>query len=212
MTTSEPMILHEPWTLDGLRANLSAFESRRHCTAELRHAAVAVTVTRHRHEAAVIVTRRPGNMREHGGQWALPGGRIDPGETAVEGALRELREEVNLALPEENVLGLLDDYITRSGYVITPVVVWAEVAWQELEPNPDEVALIAPFTFTELSRTDSPILSDIAESNRPVLSMHYNNDVIFAPTGALLYQFREVALLGRDTRVLHYEQPVFAWR
>lgn len=208
----EPLTLHEPATRDRLQTNLTAFEPRQHGDPKLRHAAVAVTVTRHRQEACVIVTRRPGNMREHGGQWALPGGRLDPGETAVEAALRELREEVNLTLSEKSVLGLLDDYVTRSGYVITPVVVWADIAWQDLEPNPDEVALIAPFSFTELARPDSPILNDIAESDRPVLSMHYNDDVIFAPTGALLYQFREVAIQGRGTRVLHYDQPVFAWR
>lgn len=211
MAMEEPLKLHEPATRERLQANLDRFDSRRHCDPALRRAAVAVTVTRHRHEPAVVVTRRPGSMREHGGQWALPGGRVDPGEDAVSAALRELREEVNLVLPDDQVLGLLDDYATRSGYVITPVVVWADVAWQDLEPNPDEVALIAPFSFSELSRPDSPVLNRIAESDRPVLSMNYNRDVIFAPTGAMLYQFREVAMLGRDTRVMHYEQPVFAW-
>lgn len=203
---------HCPGTRRRIAENIVGFKESRHSDRELRHAAVAVVIARHLEEAAVIVTRRPMAMREHGGQWALPGGRLDPGETAVEAALRELHEEINLELSDGDVLGLLDDYTTRSGYIMTPVVVWTDVALDALVPNPDEVALIAPFSFTELSRPDSPILTDIEQSDRPVLSMHYNEDVMFAPTAALLYQFREVAIFGRETRVSHYEQPVFAWR
>lgn len=206
------MTLHDRCTRQQLRENLDRFESRRHSQSGLRRAAVALAIARHGAEAVIILTRRPGNMREHGGQWALPGGRIDRGETPVQAALRELQEEVNLVLSGREVLGVLDDYVTRSGYAITPVVVWADIPWQHLEPNPDEVELIAPFPFVELARSDSPILTDIAESDQPVLSMHFHDNVIFAPTGALLYQFREVAMAGRDTRVIHYEQPVFAWR
>ena len=137
---------------------------------------------------------------------------MDEGETATEAALRELHEEINLELSEEHILGCLDDYVTRSGYVITPVVVWADVVEQALKPNPDEVASIHAFTFTELARSDSPNLERIPQSDREVLSMNYLDDVIYAPTAAMLYQFREVALLGRNTRVAHFEQPYFAWQ
>jgi 8-oxo-dGTP pyrophosphatase MutT (NUDIX family) len=75
--------------------------------------------------AAVILTRRATAMRAHPGQWALPGGRLEPGESPLDGALRELHEELRLELAAEDVIGVLDDYPTRSGYVITPVVLWA---------------------------------------------------------------------------------------
>jgi 8-oxo-dGTP pyrophosphatase MutT (NUDIX family) len=89
---------------------------------ELKQAAVAVCVTEHEGAPALVLTRRAARLRAHAGQWALPGGRRDPGETAVAGALREVREEIGLDLAETDVLGLLDDYVTRSGYVMTPVV------------------------------------------------------------------------------------------
>jgi 8-oxo-dGTP pyrophosphatase MutT (NUDIX family) len=85
-----------------------------------------------------VLTRRAAKLKAHQGQWALPGGRLDPGETPATAALRELHEEVGLELDGEAVLGLLDDYPTRSGYCITPVVVWAGAA-AALAPNPDEV-------------------------------------------------------------------------
>lgn len=197
---------------DRLQANLSAFEPRRQPDRGLKHAAVVLAVTRYALEAAIIVTRRAHTLRAHTGQWALPGGRLDAGETTSQAALREMHEEINLSLNEDQILGFLDDYVTRSGYLMTPVVVWNDTPWDQLHPNPDEVATISPFGFSELARTDSPLLGDAPQTDRPVLSMHFQDDVIFAPTGALLYQFREVAMLGRSTRVLHYDQPRFAWQ
>lgn len=193
-------------------ANVREFQDRRQSSDHLKLAAVAVTIFEYNSDAAVIVTKRSPRLKEHTGQWAMPGGRVDAGETVIEAALRELREEVNLDLSEDQVLGTLDDYVTRSGYVITPVVVWAGIDDQDLRPNPDEVASIHPFTFQELIREDSPNLTSIPESDRLVLSMNYFEDVIYAPTAAMLYQFREVAIEGRETRVLDYDQPVFAWR
>lgn len=199
-------------TRDRLCSNVQRFGDRRRNEADLRRAAVTLTVFKHEEKAAIIITRRSSKLRDHGGQWALPGGRIDCGESAVQAALRELHEEVHLSLDESHVVGTLDDYLTRSGYLITPVVIWSDVEYSELEPNLDEVDSIHAFTFDELAREDSPYLESIPQSDSPVLSMHYGEDRIFAPTGALLYQFREVAICGRATRVLHYDQPVFAWK
>ncbi|EEB77792.1 hydrolase, NUDIX family [marine gamma proteobacterium HTCC2148] len=195
-----------------LTQNLSELKVETQPLGDLKHAAVVLAVTRYRDEAAIIVTRRTHTLRSHTGQWALPGGRIDSGETPVEAALREMQEEINLSLDASQILGTLDDYITRSGYLITPVVVWNDTRWSKLIPNPDEVATISPFSFSELARNDSPLLSDVAGGDSQVLSMHFQDDVIFAPTGALLFQFREVALRGLSTRVLHFDQPRFAWQ
>jgi 8-oxo-dGTP pyrophosphatase MutT (NUDIX family) len=198
-------------TRNQISANIFGFEDTRQVQEGLRRAAVTLTIFNHEGQAALIITQRAPNLRAHGGQWALPGGRIDEGEGAIEAALRELREEVNLALDEAHVLGKLDDYVTRSGYIITPVVLWSDVAGSALTPNPEEVDSIHPFTFSELARADSPHLESIPESDRQVLSMNFGDMLIYAPTAAMLYQFREVAILGKDTSVLHYDQPVFAW-
>ena len=126
-------------------------------------------------------------------------------------ALREMREEIGLALPPERVLGLLDDFVTRSGFVMTPVVVWGGPGL-ELEPNPEEVASVHHIPLREFLRPDAPILKPVADSEHPMLRMPVGSTSIAAPTAALLYQFREACLLGRDTRVAHFEEPAFAWR
>jgi hypothetical protein len=109
------------------------------------------------------------------------------------------------------VLGLLDDYATRSGYVMTPVVVWAGPA-VVLQPNPSEVLAAYRIGLHELTRGDSPRFVSIPESDRPVVQVPLGGDLIHAPTGAVLVQFRWVGLDGRvNERVADFEQPVFAW-
>ena len=159
--------------------------------------------------AAFILTRRAQRMSAHPGQWAFPGGRIDDGETPEEAARREVEEEIGLR--DLDLLGRLDDYPTRSGYVIRPFVFWAGV---DAEPiaNPAEVASIHRIAITELLRPGSPRFVDIPESDRPVIQVPVGQDLIHAPTGAVMYQFRAVAYEGSDERVDEYEQPVFAWR
>jgi len=162
--------------------------------------------------AAVLLCRRAAKLNRHGGQWALPGGRVDPGETAEETALRELDEELGLRLTTDDVLGRLDDYVSRSGYVITPVVLWAD-GDVELRPDPGEVAHVYHIGLHELLRPDSPRFVTIPESDKPVVQVPIGGDLIHAPTGAVLLQFRWVALDGRaGERVDHLEQPVFAWK
>jgi 8-oxo-dGTP pyrophosphatase MutT (NUDIX family) len=162
-------------------------------------------------QAALLLTRRSTQLRRHAGQWALPGGRIDPGETAEQAALREISEEVNLHLDARAVLGRLDDFETRSGFVMTPVLVWAGAA-RQLTANPEEVASIHRIPIAEFLRPDAPMLEAAPHSEHMVLRMPVGDSWIAAPTAAILYQFREVCIEGRLTRVAHFEQPVFAWK
>jgi len=212
---------------DRLRQRLSAWSVQGHEPSQARRrAAVALVLVEEGHGAeahgitrlpvwstqpALLLTRRALSLRQHAGQWALPGGRMDAGESPEQAALRELHEEVGLMLGEDAVLGRLDDYVTRSGYAISPVVVWAGVA-PGMQANPDEVASLHRIPVAELMRDDAPILNRIPQSPHPVLRMPVGSGWIAAPTAALLYQFREVCIAGRDTRVSHFEQPVFAWK
>ncbi len=161
--------------------------------------------------AAFLLCRRSARLNRHAGQWALPGGRLDADETPLDAALRELHEELGLELSTRNVLGFLDDYITRSGYLMTPVVLWAG-SHAEIVPNPDEVAHAYRIGLHELCREDSPRYVTIPESDRPVVQLPLGGDLIHAPTGAVLLQLRLVGIEGQlGQRVNHLEQPVFAW-
>jgi 8-oxo-dGTP pyrophosphatase MutT (NUDIX family) len=179
----------------------------------LKRAAVAIALVEAGEGAgatALLLTLRAAGLRAHRGQWALPGGRCDAGETAIEAALRELREELGLQTGPDDVLGLLDDYPTRSGYLITPVVVWAE-GCGAIAPNPDEVASVHRIALDDIERVDAFDFVAIPESDRRVIRFRHQGRFIHAPTAALIYQFREV-LEGRATRVVELEQPVFAWK
>jgi len=195
-------------------ANLARFAREARDDAALVRAAVAATLVGDAAGCACfLITRRSSRLRDHPGQWALPGGRVDPGESAEETARRELREELGLELPPSAALGQLDDYATRSGFAITPVVFWGGTQ-PALAPNPAEVERAFVVPVAELDRPEIPELRSIPESDRPVLSLPIPvlGTSIHAPTAAVLYQLREVAIHGRATRVAHYEQPVFAWR
>src|SRR5229473_3156608 len=179
----------------------------------LKRAAVAIALVETGdggNGTALLLTLRAASLRAHRGQWALPGGRCDRGETAIDAALRELHEELGLDLNPNAVLGLLDDYPTRSGYLITPVVVWAEAS-AVISPNPQEVASVHRIALDDIEQEDAFSFTTIPESTRRVIRFRHAGRFIHAPTAALIYQFREV-LGGRDTRVADLEQPVFAWK
>lgn len=206
--------------------NLARFEPRELARSGKKHAAVAFTlidcslpaaIGNLGHDAACadragyVLTTRTSKLSSHASQRAFPGGRVDAGESVEQAALRELQEEVGLQLDSDHILGRLDDYSTRSGFVISPVVVWAGYG-SRLVANPDEVECIHRVPLIELLRDDAPILESIPESRHPVLKMPLGDDWFAAPSAAIAYQFREVALLGHATRVAHFEQPYFAWK
>jgi 8-oxo-dGTP pyrophosphatase MutT (NUDIX family) len=194
---------------------LSNFDRKPIRKRELRQAAVAFTILNEDSGSAAsfLLTRRPKHLRRHGGQYALPGGRLDGDESALEASLRELQEEIGIDVSENEVLGFLDDYETRSGFVITPVVVWAGER-NELHPDPNEVASVFRVPLADLKSPKIPVLEKLAESGTRVLSAPLDSigHRVFAPTAAFLFQFREVALFGRHTRVAHFDQPKFAWK
>jgi 8-oxo-dGTP pyrophosphatase MutT (NUDIX family) len=217
---------HGPELRQLLTRHLAGFEPQSLPAGGRKRAAVVLGVTQEGHGAevdglphhtgwstapALLLTRRAGGLRSHAGQWALPGGRTDDGETPEQAALRELGEEIGLRPSPSALLGRLDDYATRSGYLITPVVVWLDAA-RALQPNPQEVHSVHRIPVSELMRADAPILNVVQSTQRQVLRMPVGVRWIAAPTAAFLLQFREVCLLGRPTRVAHFDQPAFAWK
>ena len=183
--------------------------------AALIPAAVAIVVTKSacNDDACFLLTRRAKGLTRHSGQYALPGGRLEPDESTEIAALRELKEELGLTASASQVAGQLDDFATRSGFRITPVVVWLDRN-SNMALDPGEVDAVFSVPIRDLNHPDVPRLHKISQSPSPVLSIWFESlqEEVFSPTAAILYQFREVALFGRETRVAHYEQPVFAWR
>ncbi|MEE8523693.1 MAG: CoA pyrophosphatase [Thermoanaerobaculia bacterium] len=200
----------------GLRAviaeRLVSFEWRRRDPEDRHQAAVVLAIVPGEDgEAAVVLTRRASGLRRHSGQFALPGGRIDDGETPAEAALRELDEEVGLRLAPDQILGTLDDYVTRSGFFVRPHVAWAGAG--EMTPEPGEVAAIYRVPLADLARPDALVDTRFfAGEPIPALYLEIVGGHLFPPTAAILHQFAELAVHGRRTAVDHLPQPAFTWK
>ena len=131
-----------------IRQNIGRLDELPSETESLIRAAVSIVIIPApvNNQAAILLTRRSKNLRRHAGQYALPGGRLDEGESITQAALRECEEEIGLTLHNNQVIGVLDDFVTRSGFCITPVVVYAD-AGLTLVPNPGEVEKIFKESF-----------------------------------------------------------------
>ena len=235
-------LLHNNSQRELLSTRLQKFTSKNQHNENLVEAAVVIAVSEHQNtghqhtghqntgqknpnktsndQSCILLTRRSSRLRKHSGQFALPGGKLDTGESVTEAALRELSEELNLHVSNSNVIGFLDDFATNSGFNITPVVVWIE-DHHKLVANPDEVAAVYEIPFSELeSATMGPGDEEMGDEGTgdselpPVMSLYLPSvgTSIYSPTAAIVYQFKEVALCGRSTRVSHFAQPRFAWK
>lgn len=195
---------------------LKHFDYRSIKDSALRHAAVVLAIVeddRKLGHASILLTRRPKTIARHSGQYALPGGKVDCGETSVQAALRELHEELGVDADPDGVLGRLDDYPTRSQFRITPIVVWLGSSCA-LAPNPHEVARVFKISFAELDSEAIPVFEPGVEADRPILCSEFPTlgRRMYSPTASIMYQFREVAIRGLSTRVAQYDQPRFAWQ
>jgi 8-oxo-dGTP pyrophosphatase MutT (NUDIX family) len=193
-----------------ISANLAAFRRLALHPHDARPASVALCVVTGPGGDALLITRRASTLRSHAGQWALPGGRRDPGESAEAAALRELSEETGLQAGPDAVLGVLDDYVTRSGYLITPIVVWGGESPGSLAGAPGEVSRVYQIPLADLDV--EPETVSIPQSDAPVIRLPLLGRYVHAPTAAIIYQFCQVALHGAEQRVAHFDAPVFAWR
>ncbi|MEM7076933.1 MAG: CoA pyrophosphatase [Pseudomonadota bacterium] len=197
-----------------LHRRMAGFVPVRLADPQLRGAAVTLLIADcpEARQASIVVTVRAAGLRRHGGQYALPGGRLDAGETERDAAMRETSEELGLDLAEADILGRLDDFPTRSGFCITPFVAWAP-AGAVLRPDPAEVARVIRIPFAQLDDPGIPVLEPSTHGDHPVMSAYFEvlGHRMYAPTAAILYQFREIALRGETRRVSHFDQPGFAW-
>ena len=192
---------------DRLPVNLGNFEPIAIEAEGLNRAAVALAIWQAEDGTHnLIMTKRAPRLNRHAGQWALPGGRVDEGETEEEAARREMDEEIGLALPPSALLGRLDDYEARSGFAITPFVYWAGEN-PTLTPDPGEVAAIHDIPISVLEDAAN---FELAGDDGKLIRFHFRVDHMHAPTAAILYQFAEVALQGRQTRVADLRSPGWA--
>jgi 8-oxo-dGTP pyrophosphatase MutT (NUDIX family) len=193
-----------------MAANLAGFTRIGVSGAGLRATSVAVCVVLEHDARSLLITRRAPSLRSHAGQWALPGGGRDAGESVEDAARRELLEETGVEVAPDDVLGILDDYVTRSGYLISPVVVWGGPVSPAMRGPASEVAQIHVIPLADFDVP--PRLLRIPESEAPVIQLPLLGSYLHAPTAAIIFQFCQVALHGRTVRVSHFEQPVFAWK
>lgn len=193
-----------------VRDNLRRFERLELPREGRRVAAVAIALVDDPVES-FLLTRRPLDARRHAGQFALPGGMGEDGETAEQTARRELAEELGVSVDSGAVIGTLDDYATRSGFVITPIVLWCG-AVPELIPDPREVAAAYRIPVESLLDDDVVEEHESEEPDHPILSLRLADTRVYAPTAAMILQFKEVGLCGRPRRAGHFGEPRFAWK
>ncbi len=197
-----------------IAGNIAAYSRVAGADTGLKPAAVSIVLAPADGGTCLLLTRRARRLSRHAGQYALPGGRVDPGEDALTAARRELGEELGIEAGAEMFLGALDDLPTWSGYLVTPFVVWLG-AEAELRPAPDEIDRVFRIPLKDLhaGRGRGGNRRGAAGEGEPgVFSLFIptlGHD-LFAPTAAILEHFREVALAGRATPVVRFGEPAFA--
>jgi 8-oxo-dGTP pyrophosphatase MutT (NUDIX family) len=172
-----------------------------------RRSAVLVPIFEEDDSAWVVLTRRSQHLRAHKGEVSFPGGRQDPGETLVEAALREAREEIALDTSQVEIIGELDHLATvSSNSSIVPFVGVLPGRPPGYTPNPQEVEAVITVTLDELVQEDVfrteiwpwPAPTGMADE-RPVHFFDLYGDTVWGATGRMLVNLLTI-VLGVDDR------------
>lgn len=139
----------------------------------------------------VLLLERAHTLGSHPGQMAFPGGRIDPGETAVEAALREAEEETGLDPAGVEVLGTLQELgLSHSNFLVTPVLGW----WQSPSPvrvvDYGESAQVFRVPVRDLLDPDNRVMATVRRVGRTF------DSPAFTVNGVLVWGFTGIVLNG----------------
>jgi 8-oxo-dGTP pyrophosphatase MutT (NUDIX family) len=172
-------VLREP-----LRRALASREPRRLPVGRTTAAAVLVPLFEKDAEAHLWLVRRPKSMRSHAGQVAFPGGKRDPADDSLTAtALREAHEELGIERARVDVLGSLDDYLTITGFTITPCVGWLDPNLP-IEPNPNEVERAFAVPLRSFLEPASGVL--------PLRGWTVDGEFVWGATAAIVRAFMNV--------------------
>ena len=151
--------------------------------AQAKGAAVLIPVVAHKDEATVLLTQRASSLRNHSGQIAFPGGRIDGGESAVQAALREAEEEIGLTVSHIEPIGHMDYYFTGTGYRISPVVAIVTPPF-DLTLNAQEVDSVFEVPLSFLMRPANH--KRVTQDGRSFYAMPFGDRYIWGATAGML--------------------------
>jgi 8-oxo-dGTP pyrophosphatase MutT (NUDIX family) len=161
-----------------------------------RPASVLLALLERRAGPTVLFTERAAHLKDHAGQVSLPGGRLAPGESAAEAALREAHEEVGLEPATVDVIGSLDGFLTGTGFTITPIVGIVGNAAFTAIPDPREVAGVFEVPLTVILDRSAMSVGYFERHGSRLLTyeLQYGGRRIWGATAAVLRNFQDVVL------------------
>lgn len=155
----------------------------------IKHSSVLLLLFKDNNELNACLIKRPAHMKHHAGQIALPGGQIEKGETALETALRETREEIGITSDQVEILGSLSEiYVQVSRFQILPFVGWTDKK-PEFDINKNEVERTISFPVETLKNIIEEAEIETFTGKLKVPCFKFENEIIWGATAMILAEF-----------------------